>query len=720
MGFREYMIKLLGGAPSPGTFYSGGAGSIPVAGPLAFPGWPDRTGREPLTPIGQAQLAMSSAWAFSDIQYIAREASTAALTIQEVTAGSEKAEQVINHPFELLWRRPNPFFGRSALMQQAITQLLTSGELYQFFAPAGNELAEQWIIPSWAMRPEAHAEQFISGYLWQPRTDKPPVRINPEYICYTRLPNPFDMRRGLSPLKAALMGIQTDLGQAAWNKNFFTEENAQAASIVSLPRETNNTDFLRFQAELKEYYGSGQRRTMVTRGGEIEWKTIQGLQKDMEFMAGRGFSRDEIDRVFGFPSGFWVANATEANQRGAKAVVVETAVWPLLTLIAEDVTTQILSRWYGDQFESSFEDIRPRNIELDLRERQANESTWTINELRKEQGKEPLDDCLWDDVPAVVALRIYKSEEEKAPPPPGNIAPQQLDTLVARNDALEDTDTAPEEPDEHVEMMAKWERKAIKALRAGRSAAVKFETDVVSDDDHDRISDALAAATTADAVREAFKAQILTDIERALADRLGPLFSRWGDQSLRAIQSSAALNYALLDAGLMSILLPFIIDHALAQMTAFAEEIGPDFDPATMATTASAWANTYTFDLVTKLTSDTRTVVQNAIAAYLKTPGMTREALEKLLRPAFGLVRAEMIAITETTRAAAQAATMYQTFLAESGLTFTRINRTNADDRVCAICGPLNGKAEADWPNEQGPPWHTRCRCAVTLQKVAT
>jgi hypothetical protein len=102
----------------------------------------------------------------------------------------------------------------------------------------------------------------------------------------------------------------------------------------------------------------------------------------------------------------------------------------------------------------------------------------------------------------------------------------------------------------------------------------------------------------------------------------------------------------------------------------------------------------------------------------MSTSGMTREALERLLRPAFGQVRAELLSITEVTRSAAAAAHVYQQYLAEHGLQFERIVHVNADDRVCATCSPLDGKAESSWPNDQGPPWHPRCRCAVTLRKV--
>jgi hypothetical protein len=99
---------------------------------------------------------------------------------------------------------------------------------------------------------------------------------------------------------------------------------------------------------------------------------------------------------------------------------------------------------------------------------------------------------------------------------------------------------------------------------------------------------------------------------------------------------------------------------------------------------------------------------------------MTRGQLEAMIAPITSARRAESIAITEVTNAASAATAYTQGWLAERGLVFRRIWRTSADDRDCAVCSPLNGKPESEWPEKlkDGPAAHVRCRCFTTLEEV--
>ena len=112
----------------------------------------------------------------------------------------------------------------------------------------------------------------------------------------------------------------------------------------------------------------------------------------------------------------------------------------------------------------------------------------------------------------------------------------------------------------------------------------------------------------------------------------------------------------------------------------------------------------------------------------LETAGYA-DGLPQLIRaiePTFGQVRAERVAVTETTRIFAEA-----TRQADNANPYIVAHRiyTAGDERVCGVCGPLHGmvipKTQRDAPHPSlggiaGPPFHVNCRCVIISETTAT
>lgn len=733
---------------------------VPTMGPISFQGWPDRVNTQrTLTDEQRAKAAAASAWVYSDVRAIANEVSTAELSIKQATGGGDEDvdQEVENHPFEDLWVRPNPFMGRSFLMQYWTWQLELLGKAYLFFAPVDNDLAEIWPVPSLFLTPEGDAQTFIKRYKFQIRPDVPPIYIDPQFICYSRFPNPFNIRDGMSPLVAAFLAVETDAAMGHWNRDFFGKDNAVPTSIVSLPKETSKPQYELVKAELFEFFGSGQRRTAVIRAGDMDVQTITAMQKDMEFISGRGFSREEIDRVYGIPGGYWSATSNRANANHAKGTLIDNAVWPLLVMLHEDLNTQIIPHWYGDQFTADFEDIRPRDQEMDLKELEAHKSHWTIAELREHDKKKPLND--WRDTLFLVQVPAGTTTDPALKPPAPVIMPGGVPSGPALPDnAPLDSAVTPADVTTPAAMvgkaadLVKWQRKALKRLRDGKQAQCPFESEYIDDEESTLIVTALAEATSEEAVKAAFGSMAgrqqddradldvhlhqhteydlsgggftkaatvvaLTPAETALMDRIRAILTQHGKTAAASVINGSVPALDTLSSDLRAAMQTALLQTIVERATALADEIGVDFDPVTMANAASDWASTYTFDRVKGIAETTQALLQKAISAYQSTPGMTQDDVKAKLAAAFGEQRASVLAITEITRASAQGVNEYQSYLTDAGVTMLRRWGTNNDDLQCSLCGPMNGLLETAWPEDamDGPPLHPRCRCSLTL-----
>lgn len=204
--------------------------------------------------------------------------------------------------------------------------------------------------------------------------------------------------------------------------------------------------------------------------------------------------------------------------------------------------------------------------------------------------------------------------------------------------------------------------------------------------------------------------------EAALARRLGRAMSEARKLLLQAVEDGVVTDdeWQAIAGAFQSALQMELEGTALAAGMAASEALGVGVDSAALHARAIEWARQYSYDMVTKLSETNRSLLQQTISDYFA-ERLTLADVEVRLTQAFGPVRAEMISVTEITRAVSQGEIAFQDELRQMGLQPVLVWATSADDVVCVICGPLNGKAEGDgWTYP--PPAHPRCRCWISTE----
>lgn len=207
--------------------------------------------------------------------------------------------------------------------------------------------------------------------------------------------------------------------------------------------------------------------------------------------------------------------------------------------------------------------------------------------------------------------------------------------------------------------------------------------------------------------------------ERRIKRKIQAILKEYLNKAARAIEQGEQFDYAGMADDLQAAIQPelsaMVVDTALGVSV----DVGIGFDPTIINTHALEWARNYSYELVTGLTETTRRQIAEVQRSFIETPGMTQGDMEKLLEPAFGPVRAEMIATTEATRAFSEATNEIQQLVNQTGLQMVRVWQTQNDEIVCDLCGPLNGRPETEWAaygaDMSGPPRHVRCRCSSSL-----
>lgn len=218
------------------------------------------------------------------------------------------------------------------------------------------------------------------------------------------------------------------------------------------------------------------------------------------------------------------------------------------------------------------------------------------------------------------------------------------------------------------------------------------------------------------------------ELERRLARKLGKLnrvqlgrlLEYLGDPPLIANVPASFWDEAGME--LAQALAPFLEEVYIEQSLELMNSQPIGIDPALINWNAVNWATDYTFDLVKGIDETSRQTLQRVVGDYYEkgqTMGAAFDELAKAesyntltrrLERTWSPARAEMIAVTEITRAATEGERMIARELNKEGVQMIPIWHTNNDALVCSICAPRNGQEIKD---DLYPPAHPRCRCWI-------
>lgn len=329
--------------------------------------------------------AVQNSWFFAGVQTKSLDLSQAKMDVYLNPSGLQgEGEPAVGHPFLNLLRRPNPYMSFALLIQYLSWWLDLSGEGFIFLEPGNGGLKGLWPLPSNKMDIEFTADKKdIKSYIlkltqW--------YYINPKYIIFIRYANPFDFFRGLAPLVASMLSVDSDGAMKTWNRNFFSEDNVMPSAVISLgsgdPQNAiEQSDIDNVTEQLKSEYGAIHRKTVVTNANNMAVQLLGYSAKEMDFLSGMQWNKEEILIGLGVPPGILDKNATEANAIAGMGLFKDN-MWGVKSMVA-DAFTQALKLWYHEDLEARYLDDRTRERSLKLAESVQAMNVMTMTEVRQ-------------------------------------------------------------------------------------------------------------------------------------------------------------------------------------------------------------------------------------------------------------------------------------------------------------------------------------------------
>lgn len=328
---------------------------------------------------------------FSCIDAIATAVASTNLELYRIQKGDDI--EIDTHPSLSLLTRPNDFQTGVDLVYQLASHIHTAGKavLYPVRTAQGIPV-ELWALDPTRLQIVA-GEGFVKGYVYiNPMGVQVPF-LPTELILIYR-PNPYNAYEGVSTIEMSRRAIEADLNAQDFNSKFF-ENGANPSGILSTAGTLNENSFTRLRRQFEEKYEGKQNayKTMVLEGG-LSYTQVQLSQKDMDFVAQRNMSRDEIMSIFRVPKTILAItdDVNRANAETSNYVFSARTVKPMLDLIVEKLNRFYIPMFNDKTIELRFENPIPEDKEAELKYDTASVNNWeTVNEVRSRHGLEPVE-----------------------------------------------------------------------------------------------------------------------------------------------------------------------------------------------------------------------------------------------------------------------------------------------------------------------------------------
>lgn len=283
-------------------------------------------------------------WVHKAIKVVADNLS--ALPARVVTGQGREAEPVDGHPLTQLLDMPNTEMSGADLVREWVISMMLGGE-HGWEAVRGQ--SRRTFVELWPREPNifsvlpgAMGRRYrrVQGYKIDDGAADP-YTVPPDEFIHHKFFNPLVVWRGLAPITAIRMSIQIDQLSQAWTRLFFSNQARPDFAIIA-PEGITRTERDEIYSELDQRVGGDQvHRPIILENGITDIKPFSFPPKDLEWVAQREMSRDEIGAVFGVPDEI-MGYGRDTYENFATA---ETVLWTLTIVPLAGLKDDTITRW---------------------------------------------------------------------------------------------------------------------------------------------------------------------------------------------------------------------------------------------------------------------------------------------------------------------------------------------------------------------------------------
>jgi len=642
-------------------------------------------------------------WVYLAVSIIAEEVAGIELKLFKQDSKGN-TERTFDHPAIKLLYKANDFFTQYDLFERLQSNQELNGNEYWFISyGVGNIPISIYPLNPQRVTPVADSYEYIKGYIYT--VDGETFQIPKKNIIHFKKFNPKSDIVGMSTLEAARLAADTDNFAREYNKKYF-ENSARPDVILEFPEALDSDQENRLLQAWHQNHGgpSRQFKTAVASGG-LKINSFQISQRDMEFLQGRQFNRDEIMAIFRVPlavAGF-TGNETYASAKAAAYAFGSRTIKPKMKRIVNTLNEFFLPL-FPDSEGLYFEFKSPILEDRDLILREYDMGTkggWlSINDIRRKEDLAEIEGGEMVYIP-------FSAQPLGAPMSGKTINIEHVQKFQVKEIVKDIVQSVTKEiiiEDPKLEFdkeQIEFERKGNFMAKARNQRGLEYES---------MFNKKLKELWNKQ------KKEAIKNLNSTLKTK------NWRTKAINLIDKEKEIK-ATIDL-FTPLFLALVEEEGLA-----AAELLLGSDEFTITPSLRKFVESNTKKFAGAITEETSTKLRSTIAAGLESGEAITDLEKRIMESvAFDLPRAEKIARTETIRTQSKATVEVWK---DSGVVKAKTWFTAEDERTCPNCGPMHGKEISlnndffkkgedapggltiDYENVGGPPLHPQCRCTL-------
>ena len=310
-------------------------------------------------------------------------------------------EEVVDHPVLDLLQQANQQYDGFELLElwELFTELTGDGYLWM---PQNSLGVPQslWVLQSQFVTIVPGQEEFIMGYLYG-ANQHDAVALPASEVSHLRFPNPHDVYYGLSPSQAVFAAIKRKEDMDAY-EDALLKNNARPDFLIKHKGKVSPRKLREIREKWMQLYSGGKSGMPAVLEGDMELEKLGFSPREMAFLRGQKFSRDEILNAYGIPISKVTTEAVNlANADAGESQYQRDTIVPRLKRLEQKMNQDVLPK-FNERLFVAFDNPVPEDEQFKLTKTEAylKSGVITINEVREKEGLEPVS---WGKVPIMPA-----------------------------------------------------------------------------------------------------------------------------------------------------------------------------------------------------------------------------------------------------------------------------------------------------------------------------